>query len=369
MKIISFHSPITLLTFFFLFLTSILAKPQVEGTYEHGPIEIDEKGSFYFTIDQTTNKARLAIVVNEKNTPENGPAWVGLGISEPTSGSMLGADVVTAEWSTSGKENCTLVDRYVPFFAFPLNEAVNEAQAVFPLKDDCQDDESWILKRCSRETSGFVLEVERDLKAHDTQDRDIPSGTNNIIYAYGGAFMYHGPRRRSSKVVLYKNQTGGDFDLEGGIGKAQRELPSDVDGNFTIGATNYSPPTQKITTYACTGSRIPIKKGEKKMIVAVDHFIDADEDLVHHFTVQLCKGEEYLKQIEKTRECSTADDGFSGPIGNSEARCTVFVMGCKYTLCNYLESFQRMLLILTYFIIFYYLLYYRGKGYAKICIT
>lgn len=151
------------------------------------------------------------------------------------------------------------------------------------------------------------MEVERDLEAHDTQDRDIPPGIKSTIYTYSGVFMNHGPRRSSCKVVLYKTKIGGDSDLDGEVGKAHRELPSDVDGNFTIGATGYSPPSQKVLyTLLCNCAR----------------------------------GRNTSSRLKTLGNVLQQDNGFSGPIGNSEARCTVFVMGCKVNLSNNIDDLK-----------------------------
>lgn len=45
--------------------------------------------------------ARFALVVNDSKVIDDGVAWVGIGIGEPTSGSVIGADIVNAQFETS----------------------------------------------------------------------------------------------------------------------------------------------------------------------------------------------------------------------------------------------------------------------------
>lgn len=319
--------PIFLLTLFLLPLAATSAS--LVRTYEHGPIPFDANGDLYFTIDLETSTAYLAVrVKNVSSIITETSNYVGIGISEPTSGSMLGSDIATVEFDTGATDVCQLVDRHVPFVAYPLGETAPNSPSVFPIEDKCQDDASWTLVSCERdaEAGEMILEVSRSLSAHDEQDRDIPPGINNVIYAFGGSFAYHGSRRASTRVILYQEE-GGDESL---IGAGQPELPADIDGTFDITATEYTVPDEKVTIYACTSKRFVVPKGEKKMIVAMEPLINSTNDaLVHHLTLYLCAGEEYLDQTSSTVECTTADNDIDGPLANPFAKCSTFIFGCK----------------------------------------
>lgn len=304
----------------------------VTATYDNGPVKMTDNVNFWYRIDLDTHTAGLAIHVKDPATinSESSAAWIGLGISEPSSGSMLGADIVTAQFSPSQVDECTIVDRHVPFFAYPLIESTAESQSAFPEPDDCQDDASWVLVRCERdpESAEIVLEVTRSLDAHDTQDRNITEGLNSIIYAYGQNFQYHGARRGSQKVQLYtveSGETSGDKPVTD-----TPELPDDVEDSFDVLATNYTIPATSDTIYSCTSRVIDLGANGKRMIVAAEPVLNATIDMVHHFTLYLCSGEEYAAKVKNTTECTTDfDNEINGPAGNSEAKCHTLVYACK----------------------------------------
>lgn len=312
----------------FLFTVNLgVQSLRLSRSYEHGPIAFDSNAALYFTVDPQTSTAYLAVTLNDSDVVSSSLNWIGVGVSEPTAGSMLGADVVTAEFSSGQTDSCTFVDRYVPFYAFPLRESVGNASSAFPIPDDCQDDASWTLISCLRsdQDGQMVLEVSRPLQAHDTQDREIPPGLNHIIYAYGTNFGYHGSRRRSIPVTLYTERGTGTTGLN-----EDPPLPDDVDGSIDVTATSFKVPSGQVTTYACTSSVVSLQPGEQRMIVAAEPILNTTNvNMVHHFTFWLCEGREYAELIKNTVECSTGDSEIPGPLGNPKALCTTFVFGCK----------------------------------------
>lgn len=245
---------------------------------------------------------------------------------------MLGADIVTAQFSPSQVDECTIVDRHVPFVAYPLLESTADSQSVFPEPDDCQGDGSWVLVRCERdsESAEIVLEVTRSLDAHDTQDRNITEGLNSVIYAYGQNFQYHGSRRGSQRVKLYTTESGetpGDKLLTD-----TPQLPDDVEGSFEVLATNYTVPSASTagTIYSCTSSVFDLGANGKRMIIAAEPVLNSTIDMIHHFTLYLCSGKEYADKVKSTVECTTDfDNGITGPIGNPEAKCHTLIYVCK----------------------------------------
>lgn len=65
------------------------------------------------------------------------------------------------------------------------------------------------------------------------------------------------------------------------------------------------------------------------MIVAAEHFIDSDEDLVHHLLLYICTSSEYARTISNTTECITnPENGIISP-GAAGSECATFVFGCK----------------------------------------
>lgn len=298
--------------FFALLLTG--AASQFVTEYKNGPITLDSIATFSFTVDEDARTASFGLIVTTEVTEET---WVGIGISEPTSGSMLGADIATVQFENDSDDECELTDRHVPFAAFPLLQSAGGAPPVFPDRDECQG--GWDLVSCTRDAENGIitLEVTRSLDAEDPQDREIVPGVNNVIYAFGSSFMYHSGNRASVRVSLFGSDQAGTIDPP---------LPSDVTSNMTFTATNYSVSEQKATVYACTSTKIPLEEGETKMIVAIDPLINATkEEHVHHLTLFLCRSAEYAKLIEETIECTTGDE-IPGPIG-SNAGCATFIYG------------------------------------------
>lgn len=315
-----------------LFLLALLSASPLHAidfltSYDTENVTLGNTAALSFTIDLPTRTARLALRITDPTaiSANSTATWIGLGVSEPQSGSMLGADVVTAEFRAEGDNTeCLFTDRYVPFFAFPLIESTADAPGAFPLPDDCQEDGSWVMLRCERDMDGgeMVLEVSRSLDAHDTQDREIVAGLNSMIYAYGGDFRYHQERRGSQKVVLFESGEGESV-------ADSLQLPDDVDGNFTILATNFTVPSAQRTIYACTSSVVELGESGRRMIVAAEPVLDSPVDMVHHFTLYLCSGAEYARRIRETVECQTGNSAEFGPLANEEAKCHTFVFGCK----------------------------------------
>lgn len=333
-----FSSRFTLFSPFFLLLLQLCLRfspaltLDLSRSYQHGPIPFDSKAHFYFSINLNTSTAHLAILLTDSSVVSNASNWIGLGIAEPSSGSMLGSDVITAQFAAGQSSKCTFVDRYVPFYASPLGKTTNNATGARPINDDCQNDASWTLVRCQRSAIDrqMLLEVYRPLAAHDSQDRDIVPGDNSVIYAHGMTYGYHAARRSSIRVRMYN-----DANLNLPVAQSILSLPKDVDGSVLIGATGYIVPSEP-TTYACTSFKLDIKPGQKRMIVAAEPVLNATSSaMVHHLTFWLCKGEEYAALTAKTIECGGRTNKISGPQGGQQSQCSTLIYGCKcFCFCN-----------------------------------
>lgn len=286
---------------------------------------LSDKAKLHWTLHNDSRRISLALTVTDAAVlSRKGVSWIGLGVSESSSGSMLGSDIVSAEFGNDMLDNCTVADRYVPFAAYPLGESTSNASSVFPNKDDCQTDGSWRLVSCTRNPGNgtAVLEVERSLGANDDQDRVIGPGDQAIIFAYGGSgFQRHGKERGSSRVVLYNE--------DGSYPKRDiSPLPKDVSFTFNLQATNYSVPSANVTTYACTSVELPLPKSGKRALVAVDPVIKSTsgKNKAHHLLLFACADTPFIRSFKQTKYCQG-----NGP-GSPEARCQALLYGCKYPI-------------------------------------
>jgi hypothetical protein len=298
------------------------------GNYTQGPVDLGDHAQFWFEVEFKARIAHLALKITDAASVKDAATtnWIGLGISEPTSGSMLGSDIVTGEFAAGQVDSCTIKDRYVPFAAYPLIDNKNQSPAVYPSEDTCQADDSWKLVRCVRDskTGEMVLEVTRSLDAHDTQDRAIGPNQQSIIYAYGSSFAYHGNARGSRQVSLYDNQ-GSVINQ-----KAVQALPADVSAKQNIVASKYQIPSDDDTAYACTSIVADVGPNEKRMVVAVEALLKATsgKNLVHHLVLHACEDSEYFRGFAKTQRCGYKTE-VPGPTGYGN--CSNIIYAC--TLC------------------------------------
>ena len=105
---------------------------------------IGRKWNAAYSVDFTSQTIFLALVVK---TPIHlsksaDPTWAGLGASEDTSASMLGADIAVAHFKADELESCELSGRHVPFAAHPFRKERYGAKSVYPCRDKCQGDGS-----------------------------------------------------------------------------------------------------------------------------------------------------------------------------------------------------------------------------------
>lgn len=268
-------------------------------TYERGPITLGDDASIYYSVQPHNLSISLALVIHSTNLSVNSSeAWAGFGISEPSSGSMLGSDIVSVEFGGNQTESCTMKDRYVPFTAYPLETFSNGASAVYPVEDCKQNDGSWVLVSCTRNLleKKIKLEVQRTLGAHDPQDREIGPGQQQIIYAYGnGKLDNHGALRGSKQVFLFNE----DLSLPSEEADA---LPTDFVHKQTIRGTGYIVPHNRDTMYTCTAVEADIPASGSVTLVASDPFVEVGS-LAHHFLVYACPKFSDWSKMKTTQLC------------------------------------------------------------------
>ncbi|GAB0493947.1 hypothetical protein MMPV_005235 [Pyropia vietnamensis] len=269
--------------------------------------------TLHWTLKEATIDLALIIVAPDVVTPNATALWVGFGIGEPASGSMLGADIVTAEFGNGGGGSsgggsgapCSLVDRHVPMVSYPLDSSVG-GDAVFPVPDDCPDKESWVLAACAVDSSAgtLTLEVSRSLAAPDpAQDRTIVAGRNILMYAYGDGFGYHGAARQTMEVDLAAT---GAAAVRSGDLASTGDVPADADGEVLLSMPNYSVSTNE-TDYGCaTFDLPPPPPGEVRQVVAVEAVIDtstAGGRLAHHLVLVSCPKTPLFDEFKAGRSC------------------------------------------------------------------
>lgn len=309
------------LVVFALLLVTVQSLAQ---NYDQGPKSLTGgKATLHWSLHNDTRRISLALTVTDPAAlNETGPAWIAIGVSEKTSGSMLGADIASAEFGAGVIDNCTLADRYVPWAAYPIEASTKNASSVYPNADASQNDGSWRLVSCSRNTTTGVatLELERPLDAHDDEDRELGPGDQAIIFAYGGSsFRYHEKQRGSTRVVLYNE--------DGSYPSAKiAPLPKDVSFADEIVATNFSVPTEK-TTYACTARKVPLPASGKRVLVAADPIIKSTSgaNKLHHLLLYACPETEYAKSFVETGFCLG-----NGPGENPTSKCRALVFTCTF---------------------------------------
>ncbi len=251
--------------------------------------------SWSFDREQKTFSFGLHVVTANVSTGD--AAWVGIGVGEQSSGSMLGADILTAQFEKDVLDNCTTTNRHVPFTAFPIGEGNDN---VFPVEDRCQSDRSWKLVSCTRDPNkrSFTLEVVRPMEATTDQDRAIGAGAQPMMYAYGvaGGVAYHHANRATKRVILVDNN--GSYPATNNL-----VLPDDITKSFTVQAGNYVVPNVS-TTYACRTQKFNLAAGEKLQMVAVENIIG---EKAHHFIVYGCEDNEFTRSYSQMAPCNDGE--------------------------------------------------------------
>lgn len=271
-------------------------------TYAASAVLEPSVATLHWTLNDTSVRFGLVITDAAVVTANASALWLGLGVGEPTSGGMLGADIVTGEFGDG--PTCRLVDRHVPSVAYPLGSSAGGGRGAFPEPDDCGSVPTWALVGCAVDPAAgtLTLEVSRALAAGDpAQDRPIVPGRNVFLYSYGDGFSYHGARRKSVAVDLLANGPAatGDRGLE-----AAGRLPSDVVASQLLTMPNYLIPTNR-TEYACASFTVDLPPagsgaGVRRQVVAAEAVVDKTTTagkMVHHFLIFSCAKEGFWEQF------------------------------------------------------------------------
>eukprot|EP00190_Bangiopsis_sp_CCMP1999_P001695 CAMPEP_0198732180 /NCGR_PEP_ID=MMETSP1475-20131203/34256_1 /TAXON_ID= ORGANISM="Unidentified sp., Strain CCMP1999" /NCGR_SAMPLE_ID=MMETSP1475 /ASSEMBLY_ACC=CAM_ASM_001111 /LENGTH=769 /DNA_ID=CAMNT_0044495245 /DNA_START=147 /DNA_END=2456 /DNA_ORIENTATION=- len=261
-----------------------------DGKYTNADEQLAEVYTLRSGLDLGTQEAFFGIEFSDDDVVSSGNTWIGLGVSDPDVGSMLGADVMTVEIGGSDDRDgldCQVFDRYVPWSAYPLTEAPGP----FPVEDDCEQSD-WQLLSCQRDTEAGVvrLEVSRPLSARDDQDRPIAEGGNQMIWAYGSTFQYHQQNRGSRRLQLFPGSEPPKFP------------PSDADDSAELLFENFTVPAE-MTTYVCQGFEVPVDT--PRHIVAFEPIIqEATTKYVHHFILSQCQSDtDLIEKFSKPEVC------------------------------------------------------------------
>lgn len=243
-----------ILCFFVAIRSGDGASTDVKGKYSKDE-KLSDEAMLQYEVDEDKSMVSFALTITDKNIIKDGePTFVGLGIGHtkavPSHG-MYGSDIVTAEFE-KGEENddkCDVKDRYTALGSGTVvrNEMEGSGEGHehgeehghkdgsgkdgeeeeegghshggrggrLPDVDTCGE-RDWTLVRCARDVEKgiMVLEVERGFKGRDNQDREIVSGMQQVLYAYGNEFKNHGHERRNSSYVNFFGTEDGK-DVEG----------------------------------------------------------------------------------------------------------------------------------------------------------
>ncbi len=295
-----------------LFLCACGTRAALTAEYDRNATLTDE-ATLFWSFDNETKMFSFGLEINTTNVSTSDPVWVGIGVGEQTSGSMLGADIVTAQFDMAVLDNCRIKNRHVPFTAFPLGSG---RDTVYPVEDTCQSERSWKLMSCSRDPGAktLTLEVRRPMEAVTDQDRSIGVGAQPIMYAYGvaGSVGYHRSNRATKRVIL--------VNKDGSYPKTNKlVLPDDIEETFTMQADKFLLPARR-TTYACTAKKVRLT-GEKMYMVAAENIV---EKHAHHFLVYGCADNEFTRNFSETKDCFA--DG-TGGANDPRANCSTLLHG------------------------------------------
>lgn len=193
--------------------------------------------------------------------------WMGFGFGEKSSGSMLGADVVTVHIDKQSKKP-VVTDRYVPFDAFPMSP--------YPQIDDSQD---WEMVSYSIGLFKWSAILKRKLNTNDSQDRVlIENELMRIIWAWdtkSESVEYHAGNRHAGTININVNEI------------PRPTPPKDATDQIHVRHDAYKIPTDDVTHYACKGFDLTDKD---RHVVMIEPYIQpGNEKYVHHFLVHACE--------------------------------------------------------------------------------
>eukprot|EP00299_Pterocystis_sp_00344_P016300 c8177_g1_i2.p1 GENE.c8177_g1_i2~~c8177_g1_i2.p1 ORF type:complete len:531 (+),score=129.00 c8177_g1_i2:35-1594(+) len=160
------------------------------SSYEHSH-RVSDDIKMYWNIVGSGSSQKIQLALQYKTTK----GWMGFGISESTSGSMPGSDIMVAY--VTKDDELVVEDRYS--FAFDTPEL-----------DPCEN--NWEADKFTRANGKTIIEFSRKLAVEDTQhDRPIQKNGNptKLIFAYGSSstFGYHGTKHATASINLFSPNT------------------------------------------------------------------------------------------------------------------------------------------------------------------
>lgn len=215
--------------------------------------------------------------------------WLGFGIGEQTSGSMLGADIVSVSVDTN---TCGAFaqDWHVPFKPFPFAPYTGGDENPFPVLDDCAD---WSVVSGGEQDGCTFVHARRLLDTGDSFDRPILlNESTRVLWAWGQAqdgtaMNYHGVHRGTNSIVFGAAGSQDSKKLDG-CGDNEDCFEYDVE------ITDYEIPAQE-TTYMCEGFEIPTENWESDYHAVAFYPLVDNAKYVHHLLVHACQDDEYFR--------------------------------------------------------------------------
>eukprot|EP00029_Vermamoeba_vermiformis_P009269 TRINITY_DN456_c0_g2_i1.p1 TRINITY_DN456_c0_g2~~TRINITY_DN456_c0_g2_i1.p1 ORF type:complete len:582 (+),score=68.64 TRINITY_DN456_c0_g2_i1:28-1746(+) len=219
--------------------------------------QVTSSYKLYWKIMQDTQEIALGFEVSTLG-------WFGFGISELTSGSMPGSDVVVVQ-KDSSDGHIYIEDRYTYAFAQPK-------------RDECQEND-WTLVSSEEKDGMTLVEITRPLAARDNQDRAIVRGDNAIIVAWGDndvkSIGYHGANRLATLICFWD------------CPKDNVSVPNSI--AMSISMPNITLPSKE-TTYMCYAVPFSTPNDGDVHVVRLNFVPNSSGGhAVHHMVLHLCE--------------------------------------------------------------------------------
>lgn len=225
--------------------------------------------------------------------------WIGFGLSEPSTGSMIGSDMLVSEVTGGGVGPRIVRDMYATEFAWPSEDA-------------CGQD--WELLAYESDVTSTYLEVARLLDTGDVaQDRAIVPGPMKIVFAWGAGNV----------VSYHSGQVGAhtvSFIEPSPAGTSLVALPGDA---YAVAVAMVEVPVAAGRDYAyyCKSFELPLA-AQQHHVVQVDLIADPNTaHVLQHLNLYICDnstalGDNYvLKYAGVGGECSVP------ALGNPASGC------------------------------------------------
>jgi len=185
---------------------------------------------------------------------------------------------------------------------------------VQPAYDDACS--NWIGLNGTQNSTFTMFEVKRQLFTGDTQDRQIVSGPNKVIYSHSidnsDTLAYHGPNNRGSRAIVF---FGVDNDI----------LPTGPNiSTLVLSMPNFALPSTT-TNYVCKSFVLP--SDQDYHVIAFEPVINASNvNFVHHMLVHSCLNSSKTGYNPAVQTFAKVQ-GCTSPLGNTNIGCTSLLFG------------------------------------------